>query len=702
MAQALPLLREDLTLLPGPRNWDGAPTWTIHDPVRNRYLRIGKAAYDLLTFWHLGTTDAVARAFAKANGREPQPDDIAWLVHFLRSNLLVQRHSVEDVAGLKRIASATKTAWYRSLLHRYLFFRIPLVRPQHFLNATAFVADILFSGRFFLAVSLLGAVGLFLVGRQWDSFLSTFLHFFTWQGIVWYGGALIFAKICHELGHAYAATRAGCRVPTMGIAFLVMWPVLYTDTTDAWRLVDRRQRLLIDAAGMLAEVSLALIATFLWTFLPEGPLKSAAFLIATVTWIMTLAVNLNPFMRFDGYYLLSDILDIGNLQDRSFAQAKWWLRRVLFGFYEAAPEDFPKPLRRILILYAFSTWIYRLALFIGIALLVYGFFFKLLGIILFAVEITFFILLPVCRELHEIWKRRGLMRPNRNLLLSMGGVTLLLLVFFLPWRTDIDMPAFMETDAHMTIIAPMPARIESIQITTGQRVMKGQVLFTLASDRIDFQIDKIRQQIRLREELVRREAAGGRERAEIRVLRRDLESDRTRLKSLEQKRGLLAIRADMSGQIIDMDDYLEAGIWVNEKTPLATIANRETSRIIAYVPEANLGALAVDDRTVFFPERLQSPSIEAQIAEIAPVNTAYLQEPYLASIYGGPIAVEADDKKRLIPVEGIYRIVLKPTQDLPAPQSVRRGIATAEGPGQSLAQSVFNKIYMVLLRESGF
>lgn len=701
-AQTLPLLREDLTLLPGPRNWHGAPTWTIHDPVRNCYHRIGRIAFDLLTFWHLGTTEAVANAFEKANGHKPAAEDIAWLAHFLRSNLLVQRRTAEDVASLKRIAAAKQTAWRRSLFHQYLFFRIPLVRPQSFLNATAFLGDILFSGWLLLITAFFGVIGLFLVARQWDSFLNTFQHFFTWQGIAWYGGALIFAKICHELGHAYAATRAGCRVPTMGIAFLVMWPVLYTDTTDAWRLVDRRQRLLIGAAGMLTEILLALIATFLWTFLPEGPLKSATFLIATVTWIMTLAVNLNPFMRFDGYYLLSDILGIENLQDRSFALAKWQLREILFGFNESPPEVFPPSLRRLLILYALCTWIYRLVLFIGIALIIYGFFFKLLGIVLFVAEIVWFILLPVWREIGEIWKRRKLMTINRNFLTLLSGLGILLLVLFLPWRTDIDMPAFMETGNRMVVIPPMPARIDTIHVKQGQSVTKGQVLFTLTTDQIDFEIDKVRQRIRLREELVRREAAGGREQVEIRVLRRDLESDRARLKGLEEKRSLLTIRASLSGTVIDMDDYLQPGIWVNEQTSMAKIADRQTSRIVAYASEEALATLQEGQNTVFYPDMLQTDPIKAEIAKIAPVNTAHLQEPYLASIYGGPIAVETDSRQRLIPIKGIYRIILKPVKDLDAPKHILRGIATAQGPGRSIAQSVWTKASMVLLRESGF
>ena len=144
--------------------------------------------------------------------------------------------------------------------------------------------------------------------RNWDVFQSTFIYFFSTEGLFLFLLAVFLAKIVHELGHAYTAKLYGLRVPTMGIAFLVLWPVLYTDTSDAWKLPNRRQRLSIAAAGMLAEIGLAGIATLLWSFLPDGPIRSALFMVATTTWIITLLINSNPFLRFDVYFFLSDFL----------------------------------------------------------------------------------------------------------------------------------------------------------------------------------------------------------------------------------------------------------------------------------------------------------------------------------------------------------------------------------------------------------
>ncbi|UGA40408.1 hypothetical protein JOS77_14430 [Chromobacterium haemolyticum] len=162
----------------------------------------------------------------------------------------------------------------------------------------------------------------------------------------------------------------------------MMMPVLYTDTNDAWKLNSRRQRLLIGGAGMLAELVLAAWATLLWSFLPDGPLRAGVFLLATTTWLATLAINASPFMRFDGYFLLADYLGLPNLHNRAFALARWQLRKTLLGLDDPVPEHFPAARRRGLILFAWATWLYRLVLFLSIAFLVYHLFFKALGMLL--------------------------------------------------------------------------------------------------------------------------------------------------------------------------------------------------------------------------------------------------------------------------------------------------------------------------------
>jgi putative peptide zinc metalloprotease protein len=272
-------------------------------------------------------------------------------------------------------------------------------------------------------------------------------------------------------------------------------PVLWTDVTDAWRLSRRSERLLIDAAGMLAELTLAALATLLWSVLPDGALRSGAYLLASTAWLITLTINLNPFMRFDGYYLLSDSLDIANLQDRSFALARWHLRESLLNFNLAPPEVWPAQYRRWLIGYAYSTWAYRLLLFAGIAFAVYHFFFKALGLGLFAVEIGWFIVRPIAKEI-AVWRQllttlKTPLRPRWTWLVPVLAVALL----FIPWQTRLLLPGLLRAEAELTLYSPQPAQVLHVGVQEGDAVQAGQILLELTSPDLDFKINAARRRL---------------------------------------------------------------------------------------------------------------------------------------------------------------------------------------------------------------
>lgn len=428
----LPPLREDLRLHEGPDADDGSPTWVLEDPARDQFFQLGVLQAECLKRWHLGTAKAVAAAVGKETLLRPTAETVENFAKFLMRMSLTREAGTSARLAEQMKRKPKQTLW-KFFLHHYLFFRIPLVAPDAFLRRTLPWVERLFFTKTFLWATLTALVlALYLIGRQWDAFTHTFSHFFSWEGAVMASLTIACTKVIHELAHAYTAEHFGCRIPHMGIAFMVMMPLLYTDTSAAWRLKSKRQRMAVCAAGVLGELALGVWAALAWSFLPEGGLKSAAFMLATTTWIMTLAINSSPFMRFDGYYLLSDWLGVANLHQRSFALAKWRMRELLFGFGEKKPESFEPWKERALIIYAWATWLYRFFLFCGIALLVYHAFFKLLGIFLFCVEVSVFVMLPILRELKE-WALRilkGKAAPRSLwLLFPIAGI---LAVFFMP------------------------------------------------------------------------------------------------------------------------------------------------------------------------------------------------------------------------------------------------------------------------------
>ena len=350
------------------------------------------------------------------------------------------------------------------------------------------------------------ALGVFLVSRDWQRFVGTFPHLFSLGGALAFGVALFFAKLCHEFGHAFMAKRAGCRVQSMGVAFMVLLPMFYTDVSDAWRVNDRRARLLIGAGGVLAELLLACLALLAWSLLPDGPGRTAAFMLASATWITTLVVNLNPFMRFDGYFLISDFWEVDNLQGRAFALCRWRLREFLFGYGAPAPEPWSPKMQRRLLIWGYGSWLWRAALFFGIALAVYHLFFKVLGIFLMLVELVWFIFLPIMREWRQWWSRREQAHGPRVLL---SGLALLglLLVLIVPWRSSVELPTMLEAGRASALHAPTAARVKAVNVTDGQKVAQGDVLIELESPDLESRLAIVRREIQIQQLLMRRQAS---------------------------------------------------------------------------------------------------------------------------------------------------------------------------------------------------
>ncbi|MFD0916410.1 HlyD family efflux transporter periplasmic adaptor subunit [Pseudahrensia aquimaris] len=698
----LPVLRDDLEIVKTAPLANGAPAWVIFDPVAGRYFEIGRELLDMLMVWRVGEAKKLIRTIRTEFGRVVSEEDIAEAVHFLISNALVRDIPNNDYKLMAQTVQNQKKSWFSTMMHSYLFFRIPLVRPDKFLRRTWPAVSPLFTRTAVWIYAIIGLIGLYLVSRQWDQFAGTFQFLLSWQGALLYGASLVVVKSLHELGHAYMAVRYGLRVPTIGVAFMVLMPVLYTDTSGAWRLKSRRERLMIDGAGIFTELTLACLATFIWVFLPEGGLRLCFFAIATTSWITSLFVNLNPLMRFDGYYILSDALGFQNMQNRGFEMARWRLREILFGLGEPAPELLTRKMRRTVIIHAWATWIYRFFLFLGIAILVYAFFIKIIGILLFAVEIIWFILMPVGREMRHWWSIRDkIMKTKRFLVTSLvlaGAVA----VAVIPWSTRIVVPSVMTAEHEQTLFPPFAGQVVDLKLVDGMKVEEGDVLAVLASPEIDQKLKQAQERARLLESRIDRTGADSRDRASLVVLENELNEVREEMDGLNRVREQLTMRAPFAGVVTDMDPELHVGIWTNVKTPMATIQDRERLKVKGYVSEQNLFRFAEGARATFIPDNPELAKTPLQVASVSVASVERLDEPYLAMRYGGDIAVDESDKKALRPTAANYAIDMVPSADeaiLPA--SAVRGISVIQGEAESFYTRIKRQVLKVFVREMG-
>jgi putative peptide zinc metalloprotease protein len=700
---ALPVLRHDLQLVEGPVALDGSPSWIIVDPLRNKYFSIGWTAFQLLSRWPVGKASLLIERIKKESTLDIPYSEIQSLLSFLYANSLTLDPASGSSNDYYEQYLASKPGFLVWLVHNYLFIKLPLVKPTKFLRKTLVYVEPLFSNTTASLIVLVGMLGLYIVGRQWDTFTSTFLYFFNLQGLIFYFISLVFIKMLHELAHAYTAIRYGSQVPTMGVAFLVMFPILYTDTSDTWRIKSAKERVHVGAAGMIMELYIACVATFCWGFLPDGILKSAAFILATTSWIMSLAINLNCLMRFDGYYILSDLLGIQNLQKRAFEIGKWRLTELLFGLKLRPPEALPSSMIKKLYIYAWSVSVYRFFLFIGIAVLVYYMFFKILGIILFLIEIIWFIVLPAFKLIQGWWGLRDKIIRKPRFYITATLFLILIAALVYPWNTSIVVPAIYESQKKITLYSSAPGYIKNNFLEKGKFVKKNEILLSLVSPELEFEITTTLKEIDIFRFQASRIAASSEELSNIQIIIQQLQESHSKLEGLYEKQSQFIIRAPIDGVIYDMEESLHKDRWINPKLPIATIVQPENPTIEGIASEADLPRINTHASAKFIPDNPQLESIWAYVQDIELANLKSLNIPALASIYGGKVPVQFNDVQQLVPDKSVYRIrfTISPVEIIRAEQIVR-GVVHIEGEAESFIERMYKIVVSVLIRESGF
>jgi putative peptide zinc metalloprotease protein len=698
----LPILREDVRLLQDSPAPSGAPRWLLHDPVRDSFFEIGLEAFQLISIWHASeTVSELAQHASAQSGRAISEEEVSEFARFLG-----QMRLTENAAGswreLSEAAEKQRHGWFSQILHNYLFFKMPLVSPSAFLEKTLPSLRFLASKSMLVLFTTLFVVGFYLATRQWNDLTDGLQRQLNISGLMMFAVALFVMKIFHELGHAYVATALGCRVRSMGIAVMMMAPMLYTDVTEAWRLPERRKRMAIDMAGVGVELVIAGLALFVWAFLPPGDSRDIALVIATAAVAMTLAVNLSPFMRFDGYYVFADMIGVKNLQSRAFALVRWRLRETLFGLGRPAPDSIRGGLRTVVITYGVLTMMYRFFLFLGIAVLVYYMTFKMLGILLFAVEIGYFVLLPAWREIKVWWTLRADIVTSPRAWITTVGLAVAFVAFALPWSTRVTIPAVMEPAQFARLFPAAPGEIRVVNMTLNQHVTTGDILIVLSSPRLEKEMAITAAKLQLTEERIARRVGDSKDQAQSISLEKDRLSLIERKQTLARQIAQLSVRATMDGQIAEIDPNLHVGRLVSRQDEVGMIIAGKNSIIRGFADQQDIWRLKAGQSGRFIPDDAQSSPIEASLAEVTTSASSSVDIPHLAENHGGKIRTQpVHGDQPLVPLDPIHQVRLTPDVTGSINKRPLRGIVILDAAPQSMVASLWRRVLKVLVQESG-
>ncbi|TFZ03576.1 HlyD family efflux transporter periplasmic adaptor subunit [Ramlibacter humi] len=696
----LPPLRGDLHILRVGTFRDGSPRFRIHDPLRNKYFELGLVDVDILSHWQEGETPADLAGRMLEEGATPvDPEEIVALRMLLVRYQLVAAHDGGGFMALREMYKRTEQHWLAWLLHHYLFFRIPLLRPDAWLVRMLPWARMLVSKPVLFVLAVLALVTPVMLAHEWHAYMESLQGLLSFEGIMASAVAAFFAKILHECGHAFVARAQGVRVPVMGVAFLVMWPVLYTDTSDSWKLQDHKSRFRIAAAGIATEMAIALVCLFLWTITPPGGLRSAFFFLSTTSVLITLSLNGSPFMRFDGYFLLSDAMDFPNLHERAGAMAKWWMRKWLWGRDIPAPEHHPQKTARFLITFALITWAYRGIVFFGIAMVVYYAFFKLLGIVLMLVELGVFIVRPVIAEGVALYRIREELKPRwwrvtALAVLVFGGLTLW------AWSGESRSSGLLLASDETRLYPPAPARVLKVGVRHGQAVKAGDVLLELESPELAYRAQGNRARIEGLQGELARIPANEKQRERSLVMQEELAQAMSEQQATQEEAALLTMKAQTAGRVVDLQPDLVPGRWLNPRKLIGRVVATGHGQVRAWVTESQVRRLQVGEEVRFVPRQPELPRITGKVVRVDHTGTRILPHQLLGGQHGGDLVASQNSRGEWEMRQTLYQVDVE--TDVPAPASVTPGrLHVPTGPVDALVASL-RQFLTVLVRESGF
>ncbi|MDF1837580.1 MAG: HlyD family efflux transporter periplasmic adaptor subunit [Planctomycetota bacterium] len=492
-------------------------------------------------------------------------------------------YSLHKIGFLNLPISDEKTLYDRHLAKRAakksgrlkssLFFQIPLWQPDAFLSRTARFAKPFFSRFAFAAWIALVVVAGWVVMQNWSEFTAPVGDIFRNENLPLLWVSLIVLKVAHEFGHAYATKLLGGHVPEMGLYMMVFTPCAYVDATAAWGFTRKRDRLIVNFGGMYVELLFAALAVIAWSVMPPGLWRSVMHNVVMLASVITIGFNINPLMRYDGYYALSDYLEIPNLRARSSAEGVRLLKRLVLGL--RSPGENGLGFRTFLVLFGLSSAIYKVVLVLGISATI-ALKFPAVGIALASTYILSEIWTQLRRAIPYLWhsQETDAIRKWAMSLALMIVAGIPLGVAAVPVPTAVRTRGVLSSDTDLVIRAQAPGFLRVHELHPGRDVEENEVLVTLHDLEVSTKLNEV--EARLDVAHMRLQQAHGGAPA-------DVQKATERVQQLESERRQSADRADkliikspVAGRIVGGLDPGSLGRFVGRGEPIGTIIAGET------------------------------------------------------------------------------------------------------------------------------
>ncbi len=564
----------------------GEPWYFLHDPYNKNFYRLSPEYYRFVARLSLGKTieDVWLETLREMPETAPGQQEILSLLIELHNENLIAFDVPPDTRNLflrgdERRNRETTQRWMN-----LLFLRIPLWNPDRWLTRLLPLWRLLFSKAGALVGGVILALGLHAGIENAAEFTAEAGNVLAPGNVLMLYAGVAFVKLMHEIGHGALCKRFGCEVSAVGVMLLLFVPLPYIDATSSWELRDKWERILVSAGGMLMEFVIGALACLVWVHSPPGLVHGLAYNMMLTATVSTLLFNSNPLLKYDGYYILTDLIEIPNLYQKSRDQLFRCAERYLFG-----RQEIELPARTLgegawLLLYGLSSAFYRVALLIGILLFIADRY-ATLGMMLAVIMGCGWLLRPswvFLRYLLTSPKLRGVRRRAIGVSAMLGTVPLLLVVAW-PLDMQVVFPGIVQSTQHAEVLAETAGQVTQLFVQPGDRVRPGDALIQLVNPVLEQEINKAAaqlEQVEVLEQAALLEGGGDKQ-----SLAKRKETCRKLLDDLLANRRQLTIVAQKNGVWIFPVPREVQGQWVSRGYQFGEIVDLEQLRFTAVVSQ---------------------------------------------------------------------------------------------------------------------
>jgi putative peptide zinc metalloprotease protein len=640
----------------------GQRWYVLQDHQSGRFFRVSPAGNLVLCLmdgrrsmqqiWEL--------AGQRFGAERPTRDEVVRLLVQLHQSDLLHGELPPDMAELERRAERQRRRSLIAWIKSPMAMRFPLLDPERFLEHTLALVRPVFTAAGFVAWLALVSIGAALAALHWPELTANASdRILAADNILLLALTYPLVKALHELGHAYATKAGGGEVHEMGIMLLVFLPVPYVDASASSAFRGRWRRALVGAAGIMVELALAASAMILWVQLGPGFPRAAAFNVMLIGGVSTVLFNGNPLLRFDGYYVLSDIVEIPNLDARAKRYLLYLLQRYLLGLEQAeSPVQGPGE-QRWFVLYGLTSFAYRLSVMLGIALFVATQFF-VVGVVLALWSVVQMFALPLFRVLRYLLVSPQLRLRRRRAVAMSGGVAALLLALLflvpLPFATIGEGVIWVPDDDILR--AGGEGFVQRLLVPPDSEVAAGQPVIQLEDPVAAAQVEVKRAELAVLQN--RFTAVNLIDLVQARLVREQLDRAAANFTRAEQRQGDLVIRATRAGRFVVPDATKLVGKFVHKGDLLAYAVGTSDIGIHVVIPQAQIDPVRQRVRSVAV--RLTDEvdrSFPAHIVRQTPAALDRPPAPALAPEGGGPMLLDPTSPKQQRPLDKFYEVELQ-------------------------------------------